>query len=595
MTAPFPWTVLGIEPTSDRKAIRKAYADAVKGMDLDADVEGYARLRSARDIALRQALQQEPASSPPGNDAPVHNAPDGQGPATSQAEEGWTLRAPRLARAPDDGIPEGRVLASSPPGADAPADGTARFAAVFPEVPCDSGTGATLELGANRSLVAPTLYGYGEIEAALGLIPGQSPFERLRTILTEDSAPVLEEPSRIVARRALGAVIEDARSGDITHLEQVDDWLADTLFKTWPRSAPLLEEATKAFGWQSEWHRFDARPSVRFLGAQLRAERFRAHVENPSHRYHRAWRELKRTGPAGPFRLLRANRDDIRFVLKGIRENFAQLEDELDPQRVASWAKPLIWPRVALGLCWLLLLAHLLGVNWPFGPRSFETPDGTRIELPDEAPDAKALARHIDGAIADSFGAGHDLDWLYLHDPDLGQAIVLRMRDRLRSGSEPAQIYHEIANIVRQRSYVKGRGLSGEPLEATMRLRLDQLRAARDDSPASCLSALDTAQLPASVGLSEALRERERHEAAQLASVPMPKDERAAPSGTIHIPGPLVARILAATGLDETTVREALQDKGEDATRCTVAITLLESTLDWDGPAHERTAILHSL
>ncbi|MCJ2184738.1 hypothetical protein MTR62_18885, partial [Novosphingobium sp. 1949] len=59
MTQPFPWSILGIAPTRERKAIRSAYARAIKAMDLDADVEGYARLRHARDVALQRAAAPE--------------------------------------------------------------------------------------------------------------------------------------------------------------------------------------------------------------------------------------------------------------------------------------------------------------------------------------------------------------------------------------------------------------------------------------------------------------------------------------------------------------------------------------------------------
>ncbi|MBT0667120.1 hypothetical protein HT136_01900 [Novosphingobium profundi] len=581
MTDRFPWSVLQIAPTGDRRAIRKAYADAIKAMDLDADVEGYARLRNARDLALQHARLEEDAR------------PDAGSPEASAVPEGhsgpaWPLAAPRLSRSLSEGSV--RVSALRHEDGHGPSFGT-----VFPDRPSEPGVGATLELDANQSLSAPTLLGYGEIEAALGLIPGQSPFERLESVLTEDSAPHLEEPARIVASRALAAVIEDARSADISRQEQVENWLAGLLAGNWPRSAPLLEQATRAFSWQDEWHRFDARPPVRFIGAQVRAERFRSKVQDPAHRYHRAWRELNRTGPAGPFRGLRASREDVQFVLSGIRANFPHVEEELDPARIESWNKPVLWPRIVLGLCWLLLLLHLLGVSWPFGPRSFQTPDGTRIELSDEAPDPKVLGAAIDAAVADSFGKGHDLDWLWARDPVLGETIVIRVRDALQSGKGETQVQRLVANFVRQATYLKGRTLSGAPLEELGRLRLDQLRAARNDSPAACLSALNTAQLPDTTGVSPGLRTREREAAARLASLPLPNDDAANNDATIHIPGALVTQVLESTGLPETTVRAALQDEGPEAVRCTVSLILLEVALDWDGDAAQRTAILRSL
>jgi hypothetical protein len=52
------WRRLGIEPTTDQGAIRRAYADALRAMDVDADVAGFAALRDARDTVLAWARQQ---------------------------------------------------------------------------------------------------------------------------------------------------------------------------------------------------------------------------------------------------------------------------------------------------------------------------------------------------------------------------------------------------------------------------------------------------------------------------------------------------------------------------------------------------------
>lgn len=593
MTENFPWSVLGIEPTSDSRTIRKAYAREVKAMDLDADIERYAKLRTARDRALAIAKACPGTVETP----PVLLTTEEQPTTPASAEErsasgpedAWPLAAPRLSQGHSEGSV--RSLPRSDQG-----DAARSFDAVFPDVPAERAIDATLELGANQSLSAPVLLGYGEIEAALGLIPGQSPFERLEAVLSEGPAPQLEEAERIVALRAQQAVIEDARSADIARQEQVENWLAGLLAANWPRSAPLLETATQAFNWRDEWHRFDARASVRFIGSHLRGARFRAKVDAPDHRYHRAWRELNRSGPAGPFRWLRASGADIQFVLSGIRANFPHVEAELDPRRVESWSRPVIWPRIVLGLCWLALVLHLLGVSWPFGPRGFKTPDGERIELSKEAPEPSVLGSYIDNAVEASFGKGHDLAWLWSRDPDLGKAIVIRMRDQMEDGHSPEQARANIANLVRQTTYIKGRSQDGKELDAAMRLRLAHLRAARAISPATCIALLDTAEFPEGASaLPEDLLAREREAAARLASIKLPHETKDNGSGTIHIPGELVAKVLDGSGLDEAAVRQALQDKGDDAARCDVAIALLAATLDWDGPPETRTMILRSL
>lgn len=58
-----PWATLGIDPTDDTRAIRKAYARLLKAMDPEADPEGFAALRHARDWAMYLAEQQAAAEA----------------------------------------------------------------------------------------------------------------------------------------------------------------------------------------------------------------------------------------------------------------------------------------------------------------------------------------------------------------------------------------------------------------------------------------------------------------------------------------------------------------------------------------------------
>ena len=51
----WPWSVLGIEATDDKGAIRKAYATKLKTLDIDNEINAYADLRAARDHALANA------------------------------------------------------------------------------------------------------------------------------------------------------------------------------------------------------------------------------------------------------------------------------------------------------------------------------------------------------------------------------------------------------------------------------------------------------------------------------------------------------------------------------------------------------------
>ncbi|WP_157091461.1 J domain-containing protein [Methylobacterium nodulans] len=86
------WTVLGLEPTSDIGAIRRAYARKVKAVRPDADPNGFQRLREARDSALRQASGLRQVEAPLAPEAMISTEPltgiDEDGPEAAPHEGG---------------------------------------------------------------------------------------------------------------------------------------------------------------------------------------------------------------------------------------------------------------------------------------------------------------------------------------------------------------------------------------------------------------------------------------------------------------------------------------------------------------------------
>lgn len=580
MSRKLPWSLLGIAATQDTSAIRKAYAARIKAMDLDSDVEGYAALRHARDTALRLAkTMTSPAAEPDEADQPA--PPLAADPPTPAR---WLHAAPELAG--DWEAPPALSTSLDP----APEPFTARISPDF------TATGADGENIAPQHAdpFAPPLVPHASYDGTLdALKPGQSAFQRLGALIdadTVDANAPLSDAEAAESLRWLQAVLTEARHSDITRQAQIEDWLATLLAEAWPRCAPLLEAATAEFGWEREWGTIAARPAVNYLGQRLRGYRFQQKVLQPDHRYHKAWIELCRPGPAGLFRFLRSSSSDVLGLLGGIRKHFPELESHFDDRRVYSWENPTGWSTGTIVVVGLVILAFLisLGDTKP-GKLDAAPPSSPSFSLEDDLKTNAATA----AAIAEAFGKDRDRDWLQANQPELAQTIASNARYALHRNEGPDSAVRKTVEIVRERMYRDGRMLSGEDFETTMRIRLAQLRAARASSVATCGLLIKSGFLSADVPMTESLRERERRFASALVNQGALTVPASIPPRSASVPGVLVGKVIDATRLSEARVAQAMQGKGTDADRCAVAIALLDATLDWKGEG--RKAILMTL
>ncbi len=577
-----PWSILGIGMTADVSAIRKAYAERLKAMDVDGDVEGFAQLRQARDHALRIArnMAAVPDAGDEGDVAEdgAEAEADGEDAAFGPSAEAplrWTYAAPELR-----GEWSGGDLAARPGEPDQSAMlGRMAWAAAAAR---EGVSGAGIPLTTIDPFTAPFLPGNHAADEALGLRPGESPAERL-SILLDPEGPAAGEPLTEAevrqAMRALRKILDDAAQAQITRAQQIEDWLAEVLARGWPRSAPLLEDANTAFGWEREWAAHDARPGVAFLGARLRGYRFQQNVLQPGHRYHKAWNELIRPGKASLLRFLSGpSQGDVEALLRGVRKNFPELETHFAAERVASWERG---SPVKVGL-FILLGLVLAAVLMLAGNPSR---DGASLE--------RDTWNAMQTAIPEAFGEGHDSSWLWDKQPELAGLLNAQTRNLLENGAERPAVVAKVVEIVRGRSFLNGRELAGNDLDTAMRLRLAQLRAAQAQSDAACIRLRNTGVLGAAIPVPDAIRAEERRFAAHLADTgklgkPQDHGERSA-----MVPGDLIDQVVGATRLSRDAVKEAMSGKGDAGTGCAVTIALLERTLAWDG--ENRREILMTL
>lgn len=548
MVTAFPWSLLGIEPTGDARAIRSAYAARIKTMDLDAEVEGYAQLRSARDAALRLAKSMPSPQAEASVEEPEAPAPE---------PTSWLHAAPSLT-----GVwPEDTLDVPVPPHGDAPL--IDRLAPDF--IPDGTvATGEPLAPGRPDPFTAPLVEGQGDAPG-VGTDALQSPFARLAAMLDPDgpagTAP-LDEAEEVQALTLLKPVLDGIHWAPIGQQAEMEDWLAGLLARAWPRSAPLLEAATTALGWEHEWGRLDARPTMDYLGARLRGYRFQCKVQVPGHRYHKAWAELHRPGPAGLMRFLRVSGGDVRGLLAGVRKNFPELEDHFDPQRVASWEKVRTWPTGLLVLGGLIVLGFLTNLGPP-----------SKSEAQEEA---------FKVTVTQVFGEGHDPVWLSSHQPDLATLLAGRTRYTENGGVDQQATAESGLELVRARTYLDGRLLDGKDFETTMRLRLALLEAAKADSAEACRQMMARGAPPGTTLVPNEIREEERRFAASLVQRGMLKAPEKAAARSASVPPELVRRVLKDTGLGKDQVSTAMR-KEDDPNRCAATIALLKATLDWQG------------
>lgn len=270
-SARWAFDLLALTPPVDARAVRAAYARAIKSFDPDEDPERFASLRAARDAALAAAgTTPAPPPEAPGAPAPLPRDDDarwGVAPAEPVAEteaarpepagtlctvplppvERLKLVPPLLARAPMAGLLHAGPPA--PPAPPPPAAGERRL--VLPPLdfsaPVINGRAAAGQLAVPldpdliRAMMAPHYDGVFPL-----LFPDR-----------HFSAEPLTEAERAALAAHLEAILGDGRLANIEFFAQVERWLADLFADAGPRGAPFLPLLAERFNWHPDADRID--------------------------------------------------------------------------------------------------------------------------------------------------------------------------------------------------------------------------------------------------------------------------------------------------------------------------------------------------
>lgn len=410
-----------------------------------------------------------------------------------------------------------------------------------------------------------------------------------------DTTP-LDDVELAAAREALRTVLADAAQGDLALHGVIESWLASTLAGSWPRCAPLLEDAASAFNWEQQAGRLGEPPAVAFLNARLKGLRFQDKVLDPAHPLHRAWKELRREGRANFIDRLRASKQDIRTLLDGVRKNFPELEDHLDPQRVASWEEEaggvggsgFSWRLLWFGLVILIQIARFAGSGGSDGSKPHPPP----FISPTEAVASADYRPRIDEVVHEVFGKEASADWLLKRQPVLMGEIVREIGEDGGPQGDNTALKARMVERVRERLYENGRLDKGDNFELAMRTHLAQLKEAQAMGAPACANFRQTDDF-GSMDISITLREQERAAARKFAETGNLASSAPRQGAKAMVPGLLVEKVMARTNLGHERVAAAMQGKGTPEETCAVTTALLEATLDWHGK--ERGAILKTL
>ncbi|WP_062788189.1 hypothetical protein [Novosphingobium capsulatum] len=696
------WGRLGIAPTPDQGAIRRAYADALRAMDVDADVAGFAALRQARDTALAWARSQAAqASAPdaPGDPAALPVAVEDERATAAEAADDtppgtWPHAAPRLdghadtgtvraghdhghdalvpalpfapARGPADdqfvvqrptlapivlagaadapGVSLGRQqpqtradhalhdLLLAGPGTEfgLTADDRAAALALLDRLIAQADAGGVDLWSRTEEWLAETLarswpraaplldraaqaFGWADRPATTGDSPavaflisrlGSQPLVRTAhppqdalfvALMPEGGSEApLDGVEEAAALAHLQTLLGEAHMAQVERSEEIETWLADLLAQSWPRSAPLLEPAAQALGWERERGTLNERPVIAFLNARLRGLRFARKVQDKAHPLHKAWAELTRTGTR---KGLFVSRRQVRQLIEGVRSNFPELEQHFNPVLVAAWepqggsgggiGRNFGWIAIVLiGLVRLVIAIADYGQDHPASPpqAAYETSAPAAPGQPLNAPFDPAADPLLADVVHQLFGPGMSYADLRKANPNFAGTINANRH----LTADPGELAHQGQVVLTQRLLYARAHAGPARLDALARWRLDMLMAAKADGAETCLKVYHWEDLPKGSALTGAALERQQKLArTMLASgeIDAPQPDRYTRS--YNIPGPIIAQIIQTTGLPEGAVRRAFNGEGLPATVCTVQIALLKAALNWKGAGRQ--------
>ncbi len=313
-----PFAALGIEPTDDKRAIKRAYAAKLKATDVEADPKAFIALREALNGATWEAdyideYYGDRASEGEAEEAITDDAEPETIPDVSAITDAEIDAAPRPAIIPlpswhvdTRGLEDENADPERQPVSDDAGDDDDDY-----EDP------ATWRWEPQRQPATEA-----EQEKIITLLWGDRS--------ADDIAPELAE--------ATYAILTAPEMEAIDHASAIEDWMASIIAQAIPKSDPITRVAAPHFGWTETAENWRQRYGVSQAAARFNDLDAIDRLEKHDHRWHDAWQLLKAPPPdAYGWKAAGKQRDSIVSLLQSIRTHYPALESELNAEHVATW------------------------------------------------------------------------------------------------------------------------------------------------------------------------------------------------------------------------------------------------------------------